>query len=75
MITSESQDMVFAIVNSKEDAQIDTKIEMLIEMAFRDSLGIENPQQIIDFAKRKQVQIAFDKTPSASQTRTAFRAN
>ena len=41
VIVSETQDIVFAIVDSEQDPYIDRKLAKLIEMALHDSLGVE----------------------------------
>ena len=62
MITSEANDSVFAIVDSKADAKIADKVGKLIEIALRESLGIESMQQVADFARKKQVQITDERS-------------
>lgn len=61
MITSEANDSVFAIVDSKADAKIADKVGKLIEIALRESLGIDSMQQVADFARKKQVQITDER--------------
>ena len=62
VITSEANDSVFAIVDSKADAKIADKVGKLIEIALRESLGIESMQQVADFARKKQVQITDERS-------------
>lgn len=55
MISSEAQDTIFAIVNSREDSQIEKKLTKLLEMVLYDSVGLETMEQVSDFARKKQV--------------------
>lgn len=67
IVTSEGQDMVFAIFNSKNDPRMAEKLGRLIELAVKDSIGLESMQQVHDFARKKQIQIFFEKEQSSTQ--------
>ena len=52
--------MVFAIINSKKDKNVEEKLRKLIDMAVEESLSYESMYQVTEFARKKQVQLIID---------------
>ena len=61
VISSTSQDAVFAILESAasraDKAAVEAKLRVLVRMAVEDALGIESLQKVSEFARKKQVVI------------------
>ena len=49
------------------------KLSKLIEVAVHESLGIETMQQVLDYARKKQVQIVLSGEKTASDARKVFK--
>ena len=55
VITSESDDSIFAVVNTSQQdpAQIEKYLLKLISTVVKESLGVETIETVIDFARKK----------------------
>lgn len=73
VIMNEAQDMVFAIINSKTDQNVEEKLRKLIEMAVEESLNYETMNQVNDFARKKQVQIVIETPRTKTEEKSVFK--